>query len=246
MVFCVRVNGFANPGGRTAGAGGSASEPIALHIVTAMKTDDRVATPVHIVPTGPQDWQYFVDQPPRKDWTAVSGRPTLNDFVRLQRNLKGLRRGDICQVTHDDRDNSPYKLKKVGTSSVKEWFTAKDVQKVEKKHAGADGPAARVAKLNLTPLKSCGGDSNAAPAAAATAAASGDAGGGDETAECSVCKERKLVTDAFWSKNQISKNIKKGAAPPKCKTCVAWSAGAVSAGDAAAKMNTARKKKKKQ
>eukprot|EP01052_Picozoa_sp_SAG31_P005244 SAG31_NODE_227_length_19818_cov_6.503271_21_plen_147_part_00 len=146
------MNGLANPGGRTAGVGGSASAPIALHIVTAMKTDDRVAIPMHIVPTGPQDWQYFVDQPPRKEWTAVSGRPTLNDFVRLQRNKKGFRRGDICQVTRDTRTVLPYKLWRIGTSSVKQWFTAEDVQKVEKKHAGADGPAARVAKLKVTPF----------------------------------------------------------------------------------------------
>ena len=63
-------------------------------------------------------------------WIDATGRPTVGDFVRLKVSKEGLSPGDICEVTHDDRDGNPYKLKKVGTSSVKSYFTVAMVQKV--------------------------------------------------------------------------------------------------------------------
>ena len=65
-----------------------------------------------------------------RDWVDATGRPTVGDFVRLKVSKEGLSPGDICEVTHDDRDENPYKLKKVGTSSVKSYFDEAMVQKV--------------------------------------------------------------------------------------------------------------------
>ena len=54
-------------------------------------------------------------------------RPTTGDFVRLKVNKIGLSAGDLCEVMQDDRDSSPYKLKKVGTSLVKQYFNESGV-----------------------------------------------------------------------------------------------------------------------
>ena len=64
------------------------------------------------------------------DWTNASGRPTVGDHVRLKVSKEGLSPGDICEVMSDDHDGNPYKLKKVGTSSTKSYFTEEQVQKV--------------------------------------------------------------------------------------------------------------------
>ena len=64
------------------------------------------------------------------DWAAASGRPTVGDHVRLKVSKEGLSPGDICEVMSDDHDGNPYKLKKVGTSSTKSYFTEEQVQKV--------------------------------------------------------------------------------------------------------------------
>jgi hypothetical protein len=61
------------------------------------------------------------------EWSDASGRPTTGDFVRLKVDKNGLSAGDICEVTKDDHDGSPYKLKKVGTSSAKEYFNEGEV-----------------------------------------------------------------------------------------------------------------------
>jgi hypothetical protein len=59
--------------------------------------------------------------------------------VKLKISKKGLSAGDICEVTQDDRDQSPYKLKKLGTSSDKSWFEEGDVDKVQRGGSGDSG-----------------------------------------------------------------------------------------------------------
>ena len=51
--------------------------------------------------------------------------------MRLKVNKNGLSAGDLCEVMQDDRDSSPYKLKKVGTSLVKQYFNESGVQIVK-------------------------------------------------------------------------------------------------------------------
>jgi hypothetical protein len=66
-------------------------------------------------------------------WTArdhsarLLARPTTGDFVRLKVAKNGMSAGDICKVMQDDRDSSPYKLRKVGSSLVKQYFNEYEV-----------------------------------------------------------------------------------------------------------------------
>jgi hypothetical protein len=74
-------------------------------------------------------------------WTTCAGRPTKGDHVKLKISKEGLSPGDICEVTQDDRDQSPYKLTKLGTSSVKSYFKVDDVDKVQRSGSGGDDVA---------------------------------------------------------------------------------------------------------
>jgi hypothetical protein len=72
------------------------------------------------------------------EWSTVSERPTTGDFVLLLVGKNDLPAVDICEVMQDDEDSKPYKLKQVGTSSVKYvqedrgwmFFHESDVQKI--------------------------------------------------------------------------------------------------------------------
>jgi hypothetical protein len=79
------------------------------------------------------------------EWSAVSERPTTGDFVLLWVSKNDLSAGDICEVMQDDEDNTPYKLKRVGTSSVKWYFCEPDIQKIlygGRAHSSSGGPGA--------------------------------------------------------------------------------------------------------
>eukprot|EP01052_Picozoa_sp_SAG31_P005243 SAG31_NODE_227_length_19818_cov_6.503271_20_plen_192_part_00 len=116
MVFLVRVCGFAYPGGR----------PLPAGTQTWKIWDGRkwVTQTVHIdFGSGHNGGG--------SEWSDASGRPTVGDTVRLKVSKEGLsKNGDICEVMQDNNDSTPYKLKKVGTSSVKGYFRTADVQKV--------------------------------------------------------------------------------------------------------------------
>ena len=82
-------------------------------------------------------------------WNPCSGstRPTVGDFVRLKISKEGLLRGNICRITRDDytvqnRDTTPYALKKLGAGAEKTWFKEKHFVRVERSEDAADGAPA--------------------------------------------------------------------------------------------------------
>ena len=81
------------------------------------------------------------------DWSDVGGRPTVGDHVRLKISKEGLSLGDICEVMSDDEDDDPFKLKKLGTSSTKQYFKEEHVQKIT-----AAGQASSATPVRLSPI----------------------------------------------------------------------------------------------
>ena len=63
-------------------------------------------------------------------YSDAAGRPTVGDMVRLNVGKEGLAACTVCTVSGDDHDNNPFKLKALGTSDEKSYFTEAMIQKV--------------------------------------------------------------------------------------------------------------------
>jgi DNA polymerase III delta prime subunit len=111
------------------------------------------------------------EQTQGEQWVTTQSRPSVGNYVRLKVSKEGLRPGDICVVSRDDKDGNPYKLTKVGEpKSELSYFTESMLEMVQPRPGGPHkctlvNASSRLEKCNTwesgaystTPWESTGG-----------------------------------------------------------------------------------------